>query len=339
MTLSLRPARPGDEAVVMELIGALAPLREARTRRRSRRAEAIAAALFAEHPRVFCDLAEVDGAVVGFALWFYTFSTFRGRHGIWLEDLFVRPEARRAGAGTALLRNLARRCVAEGLGALRMVGARLERTGDRLLRGQGARLLDDWTMCRVDGRGADGARRRGRRHEGVAHRGGRRQRRHRRRQRHAVAAVDRHEALQGADHGQAGGGRPQDLRDLRQATARPHQYRRHPAGRLPAGRGRRSPPASTRRWRWRRRSAEAAGGDEVMVLGGGEIYAAAIGRADRLYITHVEAEPAGSGALSGRSTRARLAGRFRARRCRPARRTARRRCSPSTSARARAETG
>ena len=93
----------------------------------------------------------MDGAVVGFALWFYTFSTFRGRHGIWLEDLFVRPEARRAGAGTALLRNLARRCVAEGLGRFEWSVLDWNEPAIAFYRAQGARLLDDWTMCRVDG--------------------------------------------------------------------------------------------------------------------------------------------------------------------------------------------
>ena len=242
VTLTLRPAEPGDEAVVTELIGALARYEKLEHAMEATAAD-IAAALFAENPRVFCDLAEVDGAVVGFALWFYTFSTFRGRHGIWLEDLFVRPDARRAGAGRALLRNLARRCVTEGLGALRVVGARLERTGDRLLSRPGrppARRLDHMPGRRA---GARGRWPPGRGHEGVAHRGGRHQRGHRRRHRHALAPVDRHEAFSGADHGQAGGCRPQDLRDLRQAALRPHQYRCHAAGRLLAGRrrGRRQP--------------------------------------------------------------------------------------------------
>ena len=89
--------------------------------------------------------------MVGFALWFYTFSTFRGRHGIYLEDLFVRPEARRAGAGRALLRHLARRCVDEGLGRFEWSVLDWNEPAIAFYHAQGARLLVDWTMCRVDG--------------------------------------------------------------------------------------------------------------------------------------------------------------------------------------------
>ncbi len=150
MTLSLRPARTGDAAAIMDLIAALARYEKLEDAVEST-ADDIAAALFAETPRVFCDLAEADGAVVGFALWFYTFSTFRGRHGIYLEDLFVRPEARRAGAGAALLRGLARRCVAEGLGRLEWAVLDWNEPAIAFYRRQGARLMDDWTLCRVDG--------------------------------------------------------------------------------------------------------------------------------------------------------------------------------------------
>ncbi len=75
----------------------------------------VAALLFGERPRAFCDIAEVDGEPVGFAFWFYNLSTFEGRHGIYLEDLFVRPSARGMGVGRALLARLARRCRDEGL--------------------------------------------------------------------------------------------------------------------------------------------------------------------------------------------------------------------------------
>jgi GNAT superfamily N-acetyltransferase len=64
---------------------------------------------------VFCDIAESDGRPVGFAVWFYTYSTFEGAHGLYLEDIFVIPEARGTGAGLALMRRLARRCRDEGL--------------------------------------------------------------------------------------------------------------------------------------------------------------------------------------------------------------------------------
>ena len=150
MTLRLRSAEPGDEAVICELISDLARYEKLEHAMEASAAD-IAVALFAENRRVFCDVVEVDGAVVGFALWFYTFSTFRGRHGIWLEDLFVRPEARRAGAGTALLRSLARRCIEEGLGRFEWSVLDWNEPAIAFYRALGARLLDDWTMCRVDG--------------------------------------------------------------------------------------------------------------------------------------------------------------------------------------------
>ena len=150
MSLSLRPARPGDEGVILELVGELASY-ERLTEAAKATPEAIAAALFAPQPRVFCDLAEIDGVVVGFALWFYTFSTFVGRHGIWLEDLFVWPQARGAGAGKALLRRLARRCVDEDLGRLEWSVLDWNEPAIGFYKAEGARLLGDWTMCRVDG--------------------------------------------------------------------------------------------------------------------------------------------------------------------------------------------
>jgi GNAT superfamily N-acetyltransferase len=114
MTLSIRPATPADSALILSLIRDLAEY-ERLAHEVDATEEAIAAALFGDNPRVFADIAEWNGEPAGFALWFYNFSTFRGRHGIYLEDLFVRPAFRGHGIGKALLRHLARRCVAEGL--------------------------------------------------------------------------------------------------------------------------------------------------------------------------------------------------------------------------------
>ena len=67
-----------------------------------------------DEPRLYCDIAEWNGEAAGFAVWFLNFSTFRGRHGIYLEDIFVRPAYRGRGIGKALMARLARRCVEEG---------------------------------------------------------------------------------------------------------------------------------------------------------------------------------------------------------------------------------
>ena len=114
-------------------------------------AAAVSAALFCEGPRAFCDIAEADGEPVGFALWFYSFSTFEGRHGLYLEDLFVRPKARGGGAGLALMRRLAQRCRDENLA--RFEWAVLDWNApsiafyDRL----GAAAKSDWITRRLSG--------------------------------------------------------------------------------------------------------------------------------------------------------------------------------------------
>jgi GNAT superfamily N-acetyltransferase len=108
-------------------------------------------ALFAEHPKAFCDIAEWDGEPAGFALWFYNFSTFRGRHGIYLEDLYVRPEHRGRGIGKALLQGLAQRAAAEGLARVEWAVLDWNAPAIRFYEGLGAMLLPDWRVCRLTG--------------------------------------------------------------------------------------------------------------------------------------------------------------------------------------------
>ena len=114
MSLTLRPARPGDAALVLTFVRELAEYERLAHEVVATESD-LDAALFGPTPRVFCDLAEWEREPAGFALWFYTFSTFRGRHGIYLEDLYVRPGLRGRGVGRALLAALAGRCVAESL--------------------------------------------------------------------------------------------------------------------------------------------------------------------------------------------------------------------------------
>ena len=111
----------------------------------------IAALLFAPHPRAFCDIAEWDGEPIGFALWFYNVSTFKGRCGIYLEDLFVRPEARGRGAGKALLAGLARRCLDEKLGRLELAVLDWNAPSIAFYDALGAASLNDWIIRRVTG--------------------------------------------------------------------------------------------------------------------------------------------------------------------------------------------
>ena len=101
--------------------------------------------------RMIGELAEWDGAVVGFSLWFYNFSTFRGRHGIYLEDLFVRPDFRGKGLGKALIVSLARRCVAENLARFEWSVLDWNAPSIAFYKALGATMQDDWTGCRVTG--------------------------------------------------------------------------------------------------------------------------------------------------------------------------------------------
>jgi GNAT superfamily N-acetyltransferase len=150
MTLSIRPAIASDAALIFRFIRELAEYERLAHEVDATEAD-IAKALFGPNPRVFADIAEWEGEPAGFALWFYNFSTFRGRHGIYLEDLFVRPELRSKGIGPALLRHLARRCIAEGLARLEWWVLDWNEPALKVYRSIGAMPMDEWTVQRVTG--------------------------------------------------------------------------------------------------------------------------------------------------------------------------------------------
>ena len=150
MSVVIRPARPDDAALIISLISALAAYEKLEYEAKATEAD-ILRDLFGEAPKVFCEIAEWQGKPVGFALWFYTYSTFQGRHGIWLEDLFVVPEARGVGAGKALLQHLAQRCVAEKLGRYEWWVLDWNEPSIQFYKSQGGVLQDEWTKVRVDG--------------------------------------------------------------------------------------------------------------------------------------------------------------------------------------------
>lgn len=114
MSLLIRPAVPADAPLIHSLVIDLATY-EKMPDAVAATPDDLAAALFSPAPRVFCEIATWNGEPAGFALWYYSFSTWTGRHGVFLEDLFVRPEHRGRRIGKALLATLARRCLDEGL--------------------------------------------------------------------------------------------------------------------------------------------------------------------------------------------------------------------------------
>ena len=148
--LILRKADPKDAALVFALVRELAEYERLTHEVVATEAD-IAAELFGPRPRVFCDIAEWDGAPAGFALWFYNYSTFRGRCGIYLEDLYVRPALRGRGIGKALLSNLARRCAAEDLARLEWAVLNWNAPSIAFYESLGARPLDQWTVYRLTG--------------------------------------------------------------------------------------------------------------------------------------------------------------------------------------------
>jgi GNAT superfamily N-acetyltransferase len=108
-------------------------------------------ALCGPRPALFGHVAELDGDVVGVALWFLNFSTWDGVHGIYLEDLFVRPAHRGAGLGRALLLALAQECVANGYSRLQWSVLNWNEPAIGFYRSLGAVPLDEWTVFRLDG--------------------------------------------------------------------------------------------------------------------------------------------------------------------------------------------
>ena len=150
MTTTSRSAVPDDAALIVRFIAALAEYEKLSHEAKATEAN-IVRDLFGAEPKVFCEIAEHEGRPVGFALWFYTYSTFQGRHGIWLEDLFVDPEARGLGIGKALLVNLAQRCVRENLGRFEWWVLDWNTPSIDFYKSQGGVMQDEWTKVRVDG--------------------------------------------------------------------------------------------------------------------------------------------------------------------------------------------
>jgi GNAT superfamily N-acetyltransferase len=146
----IRAAAPADVPVVLELVRELAEYEREPDAVVATEAD-LHAALFGPDPSAGCQVAELDGAVVGFALWYRSFSTWQGRPGLWLEDLFVRPEARGGGLGRELLRSLAQVCVDRGWTRFEWWVLDWNTPAQGFYRSLGARPEDDWTVWRVDG--------------------------------------------------------------------------------------------------------------------------------------------------------------------------------------------
>jgi GNAT superfamily N-acetyltransferase len=146
----IRPAGPEDVSAIHRLVRELAEY-ERSAGQVVASPDDLRRALFGEQPAVFAHVAVHDGAVAGFALWFLNFSTWTGRHGIYLEDLYVTPELRGRGYGKALLSELARICVERGYARFDWAVLDWNTPSIGFYRALGAVAMDEWTVYRLAG--------------------------------------------------------------------------------------------------------------------------------------------------------------------------------------------
>jgi GNAT superfamily N-acetyltransferase len=150
--VTVRPVRPDDVPAVLGLVRELAAYEKAE-HEALMTAEQLHGALFGDSPALFGHVALADGSaeVVGLALWFLNFSTWRGTHGIYLEDLYVSPAARGTGLGRELLRTLAQECVDRGFSRLEWAVLDWNAPSIDFYKAAGALPMDEWTTFRLTG--------------------------------------------------------------------------------------------------------------------------------------------------------------------------------------------
>ena len=144
----IRPARANEGKIIFELIRDLAEY-EKSPEEAVATLEQINVSFFGVNPSVFCDFVEVDGEVVGFAVWFLNYSTWTGTNGIYIEDLFVKPEHRGHGYGKALLAHLAKLCIDRGYHRLQWWVLDWNEPSIEFYKSIGAENMDEWTVMRV----------------------------------------------------------------------------------------------------------------------------------------------------------------------------------------------
>jgi len=148
--MQIRPARRDEVGIVLQLIHDLAVYEKAPNEVEATEKELLET-IFSNDPQVFCDLVEVDGEIAGMAIWFLNYSTWQGKHGIYLEDLFIKPEYRGRGYGKALLKHLAKICDDKGYGRFQWWVLDWNSPAIEFYRSLGAVAMDEWTVYRVSG--------------------------------------------------------------------------------------------------------------------------------------------------------------------------------------------
>ena len=148
--MKIRPAKQEDAGAILQLIKDLALYEKAPDEVKATENE-ILETIFAPNPSVFADLIEIDGQVVAIAIWFLNYSTWQGKHGIYLEDLYVKPEFRGRGYGKALLQHLAKICLERGYGRFQWWVLDWNSPAIEFYRSLGAEAMDEWTVYRLSG--------------------------------------------------------------------------------------------------------------------------------------------------------------------------------------------
>jgi GNAT superfamily N-acetyltransferase len=148
--LKIRPAKREEVGEVLQLIQDLATYEKAPDQVEASEDDLLNT-IFAKEPRVFCDLVEVDGQIAGMAIWFLNYSTWQAKHGIYLEDLYIKPEFRARGYGKALLKHLAQICDKEGYGRLQWWVLDWNSPAIEFYKSFGAEAMDEWTVYRTSG--------------------------------------------------------------------------------------------------------------------------------------------------------------------------------------------
>jgi len=148
--VTVRPARAADVPLIVALIRALAEYEKAAPGAVSVTDDLLQEALFGPHPSVEALIAETAGSLAGYALFFHNFSSWRGRRGLYLEDLFVRPELRGRGIGKALLQELTRIAAARGCARIEWVVIDWNSPAIGFYRSLGAEPIDGWTLYRLN---------------------------------------------------------------------------------------------------------------------------------------------------------------------------------------------
>jgi len=148
--MRIRAAKVNEVPIILNLIKDLAEYEKAPDQVEANESDLVAT-IFAENPKVFCDVVEVDSEIVGMAIWFLNYSTWQGKHGIYLEDLFIRPEFRGRGYGRALLQHLAAICNERGYGRFQWWVLDWNSPAIEFYRALGAEAMSEWTVYRVSG--------------------------------------------------------------------------------------------------------------------------------------------------------------------------------------------